>query len=231
VELIRNFFQKNKYLCVLALVTFVSILSTGIGFHAKLIELLPLFVSLVIMILQANVNRYALLMGALNSLLYCYYYYTMGLMSNCLSAVLVSFPFQLISFFTWSRKSKGSHTELRSLSWLGRGIAVAVFLGGWIALWWAMGWFQNSSYSMLDTLTTTLGLGTMILTLLRYSEYVIFQAISGTMNIWMYAQIVANGNKGSITYLIYSVYCLICIMLAAKKLYQTTIATSKKKMV
>ena len=229
MNFIKTFCKKNKYLCVLALITFVSILTTGIVFHAKPIELLPLFVSLVIMILQANVNRYALLMGAINSLLYCYYHYSMGLMSNCLFDVLVSFPFQLVSFFTWSRKSKGSVTELRQLTWGQRGIGMAVFAAGWMALLWSMGLFNNSAYSVLDTLTTVMGLATMILTVLRYSEYVIFQGVGSVITVWMYAEIVRGGNPGSITYLIYSVYCLICIFLAAKKLYQTTIATQKTK--
>ena len=128
---IKLFYRENKVISIIVPITFFIILTLGIIFKPDPLAIAPLFVSLVVMVLQARVNRYALLLGSLNSLLYCYYYFTMGLMSNFLYAIIISFPLQLVSFINWSRNTKGSVTTLKKMT-----AAQYVFSGiGFVVMW------------------------------------------------------------------------------------------------
>ena len=55
-------------LCLMA-VTAILITVTGILFHQSFIRILPLYVSLVVGVLQSRANRYASLLGGMNSIL------------------------------------------------------------------------------------------------------------------------------------------------------------------
>jgi nicotinamide riboside transporter PnuC len=229
---IKLFYRENKVLSIILPITFILVLTTGIIFKQDLLSVLPLFVSLIVMVLQARVNRYGLLLGSLNSLLYCYYYFTMGLMSNFLYAIIISFPMQMISFINWSRNTKGKITKLKKMSAVQYVFSTVAVLISWGAIFFGISLFGNSSYSFLDTLTTVLGITVTVLTMLRFSEYVILQCVSCTITIIMYITIIIGGDLASITYLVYAVYCLICVIMAAVRMFKThpeIIANRKKK--
>lgn len=218
---IKNFCRENKILSIMLPITFLLILATGIIFKQELLAILPLFVSLGVMVLQARVNRYAWLVGSLNSLLYCYYYFSMGLMSNFLYALIISFPLQMITFFNWRKKTTDKVTRLKKMSPRQRILAISAFLLAWWGIFFGISFFPNASYSILDTLTSVLGIAVTILTALRFSEYVFLQLVSGAINIVMYVAIIWDGELESITYLIYAIYCLVCIVLAAVRMYNS----------
>ena len=218
---IKLFCKENRLISIIVPITFVLILSTGIYFKQDVLSMLPLFVSLGVMVLQARVNRYALLIGSLNSLLYCYYYYTTGLMSNFLYAIIISFPMQMISFINWSRNAKGKVTKLKKMNAKQLIISAIVFALGWAAVFFGIRLFENASYSFLDTLTTMLGIAVTLLMLLRFSEYVVLQCVSCSITLIMYTTIVLSGDLASITYFVYAVYCLICVILAAVRMYKS----------
>ena len=218
---IKDFYKKNTLLAILISVTFVLILTTGIMFKQNWLKMLPLFVSLIIMALSARVNRYAFLLGSLNSLLYCYYYYSVGLMSTLLYAIIVSFPLQLISFFTWQKKSKGSITELKKMTVWQMIISVAAILIGWLILFITVSFIKGASYSLLDSVTTTLGVSITILTMLRFSEYTLLQILNGIITIVMHFNIFLTGHPENITYIVFSIYSFICVVLAIIRMYKT----------
>ncbi len=220
-NLVKDFYKKNTLLAVLISVTFVLILVTGIIFQQNWLKILPLFISLIIMALSARVNRYAFLLGSLNSLLYCYYYYSVGLMSTLLYAILVSFPLQLISFFTWQKKSKGSITELKKMKAWQMVICVASILLGWAILFVTVSLIKDASYSLLDTVTTILGISITILTMLRFSEYTLLQILNGIITIIMHISIFLNGHPENITYIVFSIYSFICVILAIIRMHKT----------
>ena len=218
---VKNFYKQNKILAILLSVTFVLILTTGIIFKQYWLKLLPLFISLIIMALSAKVNRYSFLLGSFNSLLYCYYYFSEGLMSNLLYAILVSFPLQLISFFTWHRKSKGSITELKKMTPLQLVIGITAILAGWATLFTTVSLINGASYSLLDSITTTLGITITILSMLRFSEYALLQIINGMITIFMHVSIFFDGKPENITYIIFSVYSFICVIMALVRMHKT----------
>ena len=105
----NQFFTKDNLprLCLMA-VTAVLITVTGIIFRQSFIRILPLYVSLLVGLLQSRANRYASLLGGLNSILYTLVYIYLGLYASAGYALLFSFPLQIVTFILWSRRKRGS---------------------------------------------------------------------------------------------------------------------------
>ncbi len=236
---IMDFYKKNKFLTILVSITFVFITITAIYFKANPFKTLPLFISLVIMVLQARVNRYAFLLGSINSLIYCYYYVSAGLYTSLAYAVLISFPLQLISFFNWKKKSRGSITELKKMSGKELVVFLAVLVLSWAAIC-AVALFFNPDLRKLDTiasmvptiitviLDTTIsiiGIAATILTMIRFSEYAFLQLVSGILTITLHFMVlykgVLVGDYSNITYIVFSIYSFICVTLAIIRMYRS----------
>lgn len=83
--------KKGRYLLPI-LITAAAITAAGLWFHQNFFRILPLYVSLFVMILSAQVNRYAFLLGGLNLILYAAVYFVYGLYGMAAYALLVSFP-------------------------------------------------------------------------------------------------------------------------------------------
>ena len=212
----KEFIKTNLFLCITVAVTFVSILVTGIVFHQEFWRMLPLFISLVVMLLQAKVNRYAYLIGGLNSVLYAVAYFSMGIRESALSALLMSFPFQIVTFILWQRKTKGNVTKLRKLNIPAIIGISAAFALSWVVMFF---WFPHDKTAstftvVMDTTTTLLGFVTTILTLFRFREYIVTQIIATPLTLAMHVMIMVNGNMANITYVIYTVYTVICLVMA-----------------
>ncbi|MBQ9783428.1 MAG: nicotinamide mononucleotide transporter [Clostridia bacterium] len=213
---LKDFIKTNLFLCITVATTFLAILITGIVFGQEFWRMLPLFISLVVMLLQAKVNRYAYLLGGLNSVLYAIAYFSMGIRESALSALLMSFPLQVITFILWQRKTKGNVTALRKLNgWAIAGITISFALV-WAAMFF---WFPHDETAgtftiVMDTTTTLLGFITTILTLLRFREYIVTQIITTPLSLAMHVMIMVNGNTANITYVIFTVYTIICLGMA-----------------
>ena len=62
--------KKDIAIYIMMAVTGISITVAGIVFDQSFLRILPLYVSLIISTLQTKVNRFALLLGGVNSILY-----------------------------------------------------------------------------------------------------------------------------------------------------------------
>lgn len=202
-------------------VTFVLLTVTGVTFHQPLVRILPLYISLVVMLLFARVSRYSYLLGACNSLLYGYVYYCFGLYAQVFYAVLISSPIQFVSFFLWGKRPWGQSTILKRLSVKQRGKVIVLFVAVWFAVMAVLN-ALGSNYQMLDTSITLLGILSSILTMLAYVEYAYLVLPSSILNIILYALMLLEDPAQS-TYLVYNVYCLICQIMSlqrVRKLYR-----------
>ena len=222
----KDFVKNNLFLCILEAVTFVAILTTGIIFQQEFWKILPLFISLIVMLLQAKVNRFAYLLGGLNSILYAVSYFSMGIRESALSALLMSFPLQIVTFIMWQRKTKGNVTKLRKLNaW-----QISLICTGIAAAWVIMFFFfphdeKASTFTVImDTTTTLLGFVTTILTLLRFREYAFTQLITTPLTLAMHVMIVAEGDLKNITYVVYTVYTVICLVMANVRIRKAKLA-------
>ena len=73
-------------------------------FGQKFIKVLPVVVSLFVVLLSAHANRYTFLIGAVNSVIYSVGYIMERLYASVASALLLSFPIQIVSFVLWKKR-------------------------------------------------------------------------------------------------------------------------------
>ena len=206
-------------LCLMA-VTAILITVTGIWFHQSLIRILPLYVSLVVGILQSRANRYASLLGGMNSILYALVYIYLGLYASAGYAILFSFPLQIMTFILWSRRKQGESTRFRKMSWRCR---VAVLLGylACFVILRAVLQAAGSNYQLLDNLTSLTGILISVLTMFAFVEYTWLMLPSGMLSIVLNISTMQT-NPEQITYVIFSFYSIICVSIQffrVRKLY------------
>lgn len=196
-------------------VTAILITATGIIFKQSFLRIMPLYVSLIIMLLQTNVNRYAPLLGGLNSLLYGFvflYYRVYGQVAN---AFLVSFPMQIFAFFYWSKNRRGIHPTLKRLTVKQRVIGSLLFVLLTAGLCFILAKI-NGSYIILDSILFILGLIITALNMFAYVEAPFLNIINAVASIILYIRMSLDTPE-QLTYLIYSLYSFVCIILTCVK--------------
>lgn len=226
----RQYSKKNIFIFSLMACTAIFITVTGIYFHQSFLRILPLYISLVVGMLQSRINRYANLVGSLNSLLYGVVYFYYGLYGSLFSAVLFSFPIQLLTFIRWNKNKWKHSTVLKKLTVKQRVLLSVGFVAALIAMWIVLP-LIGSQYVFLDSLTNLLGIVIYFLTMFAFVEYTFLMLVNGVIGIALYVTMLGNTPEMT-TYLIYSVYSFICIFIAyfqAKKLYDSQQAEVKNE--
>ena len=205
----------KKFVVALMLVTAVLITVTGIYYGQSFIRMLPLYLSLVAMYMQSEVNRFAPLLAGICSFLYAIVYIYYGLYALAIYAVVLCGPLQIVTFFRWKKRAYGQSVMLRRMSWKARILNLATFCAAWFVLYIIMR-ALGSSYTVFDNLSSLLGGWTTFLTIFAFVEYIWVTILSVLCNIVLYSSMLADAPE-QITYLIYTVYTLICSCLAVKK--------------
>ncbi|MBR3869498.1 MAG: nicotinamide mononucleotide transporter [Clostridia bacterium] len=218
----KAFFKKNLPSFILIGCTAILITVTGIYFRQSFFRILPLYISLIVAFLQSRVNRYGSLLGSANSLIYAAVYVYYSLYASVLSALLVSFPIQLLTFIRWNRNKWEQSTVLRRM----KPKYMALLLLGFSILLVAM-WFilphLGAQYVFLDSTVTILGTLTSFLTMFAFVEYTFFMVVNCFLNIALYVQMVPD-SPDTITYLVFAVYSFICAVIgavSATKIYKS----------
>lgn len=192
----------------IALAMLVCIITCGIIFKTHPIKVIPLCISCFVMLLQANVNRYAFLLGGLNSIIYAASGISMQLYANALYSFAVSFPLQMITFINWKKNTKDGQTETKRLSAKSRILGVLMMLGLWAVLYLIFSGL-DSPYMVLDNTASVLGLVTTVLCMLRYSEYAILQLVGSCFSMATYIQLTVD-DISNIVWIIFTGYSLAC---------------------
>lgn len=212
--------KKDIVIYTLMFCTGVLITVTGVYFNQSFLRILPLYNSLVIASLQSRVNRYSNLLGSINSLLYVVVYFYYNLYASALSALLFSFPMQMITFIRWNKNKWEKSTVLRKMSWKQR-LVVTVGYFAVLGVMWAVLPLLGADYVFLDSATTLLGILVLFLTMFAFVEYTFCMIINGIISIVLYIEVLYNSPETA-PFLVFSVYSFICIVFAffeAKKLY------------
>ena len=206
-------------LCLMA-VTAILITVTGILFHQSFIRILPLYVSLVVGVLQSRANRYASLLGGMNSILYALVYVYLGLYASAGYAILFSFPLQIMTFILWSRRKQGESTKFRKMSWGCRILVLIGYLTCFAILRMVLQ-AAGSSHQLLDNMTSLTGILISVLTMFAFVEYTWLMLPSGMLSIVLnFATMQTNPEQ--ITYVIFSFYSITCVTIQffrVRKLY------------
>lgn len=218
----KNITKKDTFIFILMVLTAILITVAGIHFHQSFLRILPLYVSLIVALLQSRVNRYASLLGSMNSLLYAAVYVYYSLYGSAFSALLFSFPIQLLTFIRWNKNKWEHSTVLRKMSAKQRILTLVGFVAALAAAWVILP-LIGSQYVFLDSVTNLLGIIIYFLTMFACVEYTFLMIINGLIGIILYIAMLGDTPEMT-TYLIFSVYSFICIVFAffeAKKLYKS----------
>lgn len=201
---------------ILAILIFCCMAFFSIYFKLGVLEVLPFFISIVVLFLQTRVSRYAFLVGALNSVLYAAVFWHMTLYSQAVYSFLVSFPFQIATFLNWQKHTEKGVTEVRSFSARGRVLLFAGMIALWTVLYVIFSAF-GSQYLIWDNTISVLGIVGTILGTLRYSEMALLGIPGRICEVWQYSAMVQN-DISRLPFLIYAIYCLICVIVTFIKM-------------
>ena len=207
---LKNYIRENTLSLCLIFATAVAIIVAGILSKQHILRMIPLFVSLIVGMLQAKASRYASLVGGINALLYTLVYYFFGLYASALSALLISSPFQLATLARWSKNSYKHSTRFRRLTVFWR-IIVALGFAIIFAVAYMILTYVGSSYRGLDLGMSLISVFTSVLTLLSFIEYSWLMLGTGVCSILLDIQMMQD-HPGQVTYLIFSIYSMICII-------------------
>jgi len=193
------------------ILTAISITISSILVKQSFLRVYPLYVSLFIMLLMSKVNRYAYLLGGLNSISYGFIYLYYDIPGSAISAFLVSFPLQIVSFIRWSKTSWKSTTVFKKMSTRARINNMGLFIVLWV-LYYVIIEALGSASSLIDSMASFLGMYITFLQLMKYSEYTVLMIPSGILSISLYISLIAQGNIEQVPFLIYSCYSLCCVI-------------------
>ena len=203
--------MKDKKIILIS-VTGVLIIASAIAYHLHLFYIIPLMISLFVMAFQSEANRYAVLAGSLNSLLYAAVYIKFGIYGSAAQAVLFSFPVQLVTFIRWNKNPYKHTVVFRKMSNRAR-----FFLyGGLAALWISMCLIfanMNYGYAVADSGVGLLGFVIPVLTMLAYIEYTHLWLVQTVFSILLNLQLYLE-DYSRLPYFIYSIYSAYCIVTA-----------------
>ena len=198
---------------MLAAAAFVGITVTAILFSCDVYRIVPLYVSLVVMILQTRANRACFLLGGLNAAYYAVVYVTLKLYGMALYSICVACPLQIITYIRWCRQPYAQATVLRRLTLkqrIGWGAGMAAL---WAALYLILDAF-GSGYLILDNTISVISAAGNVGSMLSLIEFPFMQILAQVLNITLYVKMVAEDPR-QWTYLIYSVYALACCGMSA----------------
>lgn len=220
--------KKNIFIYILMGVTAVLIIFTAVTNRQEsipdwqeILQIMPLFVSIIIGMLQSKVSRFASLLGSINSVFYAFVYFLFNIYGSAFSALFFSCPIQILTFIRWNKHKRGGSTELRRMTAKQRILLSLGFIAALVTMWFVLP-LLGSEYVFLDSVTTLLGIVIYFMTMFAYVEYTALMLINGAIGIALYIQMLGK-TPGIETHLIFSVYSLICIIFAffeAKKLYK-----------
>ena len=214
--------KRNQSVIYLFLISiaFVGISATALLFSCDFYRLVPLYVSLLVMFLQTKANRLCFLLGGLNCVYYAFVYFTLQLYGLALYSLCAAFPIQLITYLRWKRNPYRQATILRRLSPKQRLGWAAGLIAAWIGLYFLLAAF-GSEYLILDNTISIIFTASNICSLLSLIEFPYVQTTAHILNITLYSNMIQSDPK-QWTYLVYSVYALICSLISVyqlRKLY------------
>ena len=211
--------KNSKIIIIVA--TGVAILVAGIVCKQEFFLMIPLFISLFVMAFQSEANRIGPLIGSINSLIYTAAYIYMGVYASAASAILFSFPIQLMTFFRWKKNAYKKTAIFRKMTIKMRIVWSALFLVAW-GIIAAIFMHLDYEYAILDSCTLLFGFVIPVLTKLAYIEYTYLWIVQCVLGVFLNIQMVVNDPKET-TYLIYGVYALYCVIgafISVQKFYK-----------
>lgn len=219
---IKEFFLKSKVFSYALILITASGITVFTALNSEsFLKVLPLYISLFVMFLNSTANRYGIIVGAFNSILYGVVYLQFGLYGSAVSCFAFSAPIQFLSFIRWSRHSYKKTTVFRKLSGKKRICLLLILIVAYVCSVIALK-LSDGRYVFLDAVSIPLGLLIPILNMFAYVEFTYGQLFSTPFTI-VIATLMIPTTPAQSAYLVYHVYSYICIIKAffnVKEIYK-----------
>jgi nicotinamide mononucleotide transporter PnuC len=174
------------------------------------IKTIPTLGTLVVLLFQAQAKRIAFLMGAANAAIYGISYILMGLYFSATSALLISVPIPIFTFFSWKKNSTGKEVRFRTMKHWQLAGTIGIILAGWVACYFGLsktGIMPPSNYPILDTLTFSIGIVVTVIVTFRFIESTYINAVSCLIGLVLHL-LVALKDPTTFNYVVISCYNL-----------------------
>ena len=219
------------YKKIVIVITGIIILITGILTHQNPLLMVPLFISLFVMGFQSEANRIGVLIGSVNSLVYTGAYIYMGVYASAASALLFSFPIQLMTFFRWKKKAYKKTVVFKKMSTKAR----ILFAAGVVALWSVTAYvftLKDYQYAIWDSYLFIMGFIVPILTMLAYIEYTYLWIVNCIIGLFLNVQmfLVDYTTANYFIYGVYALYSVIGAYISVQRFYKEQQNIPDKKM-
>ena len=213
-----------------ALLTAVLIIVFSCLRQQSFIKTLPTLITLVVQILLSRANRFGFLLGGINALIYGISYFDDKLYFSLISAVLISAPIQIYSFFNWSKKHiSANRTKLKMLDTKMKIAMVFLTFIAWFTVFYGFsGLFARAQLPAFDSFSFVAGTIVSLLAAFRFVESQYLSVVSSCVAIVMWV-IICVRNPSNINYLIISFYNLFMIVKAAINWTKQYIEDKKEK--
>ncbi|MDR2201931.1 MAG: nicotinamide riboside transporter PnuC, partial [Clostridiales bacterium] len=154
----------------LSLATVAALTTASVFVKPLWYKALPCFVTVAVLYLSANANKYSYLLGAANSVLYTVVYVVNGLYGGAVSGFLQGVMLQAAIFVKWSL-SPGVKKKpvIKFLGKRNEAVVWAAMLGLWAAAYFVLRTL-NGSNALLDALGFSLGIASFFMTIRAYAE-------------------------------------------------------------
>ena len=192
-------------------IAFVGVLISSIFTGQHFLLVLPLFNSLIIMLLTSSINRYGQLLGGINSIVYGGVYIYFGLYGMAATTILVNAPIMIITFILWNKNSYKHSTLLKRLSKKQRTIGLVLLLCLMLGSFVVLKLINPDGHILLDTAISVIGWVVTLLTLFAYIEAYPLNVINCSLNLILFGIMTADDIK-QLPYLIYSIYSTVMVI-------------------
>ena len=192
-------------------IAFVGVLISSIFTGQHFLLVLPLFNSLIIMLLTSSINRYGQLLGGINSIVYGVVYNYFGLYGMAATTILVNAPIMIITFILWNKNSYKHSTLLKKLSIKQRTIGLVLLLCIMLGSFVVLKLINPDGHILLDTAISVIGWVVTLLTLFAYIEAYPLNVINCSLNLILFGIMTADDIK-QLPYLIYSIYSTVMVV-------------------
>ena len=196
-----------------AILTATLIVIFAIWRQQSFIKTLPTLITLVVQVLNAHADRRTFLLGAANSLLYGFSYYSEGVYFSMISAVAISAPMQVYTFFSWKRHSHGKNTELKFLGARRVLIVIGLILAVW-GVFCLLPLFRSGSFPAVDALSFVVGNAVTLLVARRYVDSQFFGMANCLIGLILWI-LLAIKDPSNLNYVVISAYNLFRVTEAA----------------
>ncbi|MBQ8894430.1 MAG: nicotinamide mononucleotide transporter [Clostridia bacterium] len=196
-----------------AAATAVLIIFFAVWRQQSPVKTLPTLITLAVQVLNAHADRRAFLLGAANSLLYGLAYYMEGIYFSMISAVLISAPMQIYSYFNWRRHSHGSRPALKMLGRQRVLLVIGLTLAGW-GICCLMPFFRSGSFPAVDALSFAVGITVTLLVARRYVDSQFFGMANSIIGLTLWI-LLAVRDPANLNYVVISAYNLFRVVEAA----------------